>query len=65
MLLLYTAVTHISWLVADSVINALFAFDIFVNLNSAYMDEDRNIFIANRKVIAKHYIEGWFLIDFI
>jgi hypothetical protein len=76
LLLLYTAivvpyrtcfieVTPISWLVADSVIDGLFAFDIFVNFNSAYMDEDRNIFIANRKVIAKHYIEGWFLIDFI
>ncbi len=61
----FIEVTPISWLVADSFINALLAFDIFVNLNSAHMDEDQGILISNRKVIAKNYIKGWFLNDLI
>lgn len=76
LLLLYTAivvpyrtcfieVTPTNWLVADSVIDALFAFDIFVNFNSSYMDEDQGLLIANRKVIAKSYLKGWFLIDLV
>ena len=42
----------------------IFLLDIFVNFNSAMENESYQI-IDDRKMIARHYLRGWFLIDFI
>ena len=41
----------------------MFALDIFVAFNSAFYDEDYKV-IDDRKIIARTYLKGWFLIDF-
>ena len=43
-------------------IDILFAIDIFVSFNSAYMDE-KNELVESRKKIACSYIKSWFFID--
>lgn len=45
-------------------IEVMFILDIFVIFNSAYQDEYLQV-IMDRKVIAKHYLNGWFTIDLI
>jgi hypothetical protein len=53
----------LQWIIVDSLIDCLFAIDIFVSLFSAYYDSYDNL-ILDRKVIMKHYIRGWFILDF-
>ena len=52
-----------SFMVFAYLIDALFAFDIIVNFNSAYQDEKGKC-IDDRCSIAKEYLSGWFTIDF-
>lgn len=45
-------------------IDILFAIDILVSFNSAYQSDEYKT-VDDRKVIAKQYLKGWFLIDFL
>lgn len=44
------------------IIDAIFLVDIIVNFLSAYQDEDL-VMIDDKKIIAKSYLSGWFLLD--
>ena len=54
----------IAWKITDYVIDGLFVIDILVNFMSA-MEDDNGDYIVNRKLIAKDYLTGWFIIDFV
>ena len=45
-------------------IDIFFFFELLINFNSAYTDENKEI-IDNRKMIAMRYLSGWFFIDLI
>jgi hypothetical protein len=55
---------NIAWQIINVSQDFLFAFDMIVVFNTAFYTEDLEI-NSNRCDIAKRYIEGWFLIDFI
>lgn len=56
---------QIQWLaIVNYTIDALFLVDIFINFNTAYKDEINNI-VDDRKTVAKTYLTGWFIIDFL
>ena len=46
-------------------INLAFFFDMILNFNLMYFDEKRLQMITDRKMIAKRYLKGFFIIDFI
>lgn len=48
----------------DVVFDLFFLCDLFVNFLSAYEDDHKKI-IDEPKRIAKEYLQGWFLIDFV
>lgn len=48
--------------ILGTIIDSLFAIDIFVCFNTAFFNEDQ-VLIDNRKKIAIQYMQGWFLID--
>lgn len=48
----------------DIFIDVFFLFDIFLNTQTAYVD-DRGVLEINRKRICKHYVKGWFIVDFV
>jgi uncharacterized membrane protein len=50
------------YVVFNYVIDVLFLFDIIINFNCAYQNEMYEM-IDDRKVIAKNYLSGWFIID--
>ena len=50
------------YMMFNYVIDILFFMDILVNFNSAYQNEMYEM-IDDRKVIAKTYLSGWFVID--
>ena len=54
----------LGWLIADTIIDSFFAFDIVLNFFCAYFDYDENL-VHDRKEIAKNYLKSWFFIDFI
>jgi hypothetical protein len=45
-------------------IDFFFLLDIIVIFNSAYYTENMDL-VSDRKKIAKHYLTGWFIIDFL
>ncbi|CAD8153584.1 unnamed protein product [Paramecium octaurelia] len=45
-------------------IDILYGIDIVINFFSAYVD-DQDELIVDRKIIIKHYLTGWFLLDMI
>ena len=49
----------------DVVVDLWFVADIFVNFRSAYRLEETKVLIVDQKEIAKRYLKGWFLIDFV
>ena len=51
--------------IADYCIDALFLVDIFVNFNTAYVDDVSEIMVYEYDRIARRYIRSWFLVDFI
>eukprot|EP00350_Pseudokeronopsis_sp_OXSARD2_P013033 CAMPEP_0170567186 /NCGR_PEP_ID=MMETSP0211-20121228/80321_1 /TAXON_ID=311385 /ORGANISM="Pseudokeronopsis sp., Strain OXSARD2" /LENGTH=357 /DNA_ID=CAMNT_0010888575 /DNA_START=782 /DNA_END=1855 /DNA_ORIENTATION=- len=52
----------IQFYIFDNLVNLSFLVDIFVNLFSAYHNDDY-VLVDNRKVIAMGYIKSWFFID--
>ena len=50
------------WKIINMVVDLMFTFDIIVIFNTAYYDDDYKI-VEDRKVIAKIYLKGWFIID--
>ena len=52
------------WNVISIIVDFLFLFDIVFIFNTAYYDEDFKI-IEDRKTIARHYLQTWFLIDLV
>lgn len=48
----------------DIVITSIFFIDIVIGFNRVILDKNDN-YITNRKIIAKKYLKGWFVIDFI
>lgn len=51
------------WLVADLVTDFAFAFDIVLSFRTAY--EVGQILVTSPKLMALHYLKGWFAIDFL
>lgn len=56
--------TPISWVIIDSVFDAIFTVDIVLNFLTAYEDEN-GMLIIDKKKIAKNYIKAWLLIDLV
>jgi hypothetical protein len=52
----------LEWIIINYTIDACFLVDIFVIFNSAFYDSEFLV-VEDRKVIAKDYLKGWFLID--
>ena len=50
-------------MVFEYIIDVCFALDLFINFFSAFYDDQHSL-ITDRKTIAKNYLTGWFLIDF-
>lgn len=48
----------------DIFVDVYFLSDIFLNTQTAYFD-DRGVLEINRKRICKHYVKGWFFVDFV
>lgn len=53
-----------NWNIATYVIDALFLIDIFINMFSAYEDQDLRV-QDDRKLIILNYLKGWFFIDIV
>jgi len=49
--------------VVDYIIDALFAFDIFVNFRTCYIDSKTDSLVTDPKLICKNYIQGRFWVD--
>ena len=49
----------------ESCLDSIFALDIIFNFLTAYTDKATDIMITDRKLIAKRYLKGFFLIDLI
>ena len=52
------------WIIINYAIDGFFLFDIFIIFNSAYYDEEF-VIVEDRSQIAKMYLGGWFLVDFL
>ena len=52
------------YVVFNYVIDIFFFFELIINFNSAFVNDDKEI-VDNRKKIAKRYLSGWFFIDFV
>ena len=52
------------WRAFETTIDFIFIFDILINLNLGYKNEE-NEYITNRFMIFKNYLCGWFFIDII
>ena len=46
-------------------IDFLFLLDIFVSSRTVYTDPEKRAFVADHKLIQKHYLKTWFTIDFL
>jgi hypothetical protein len=55
-------VDTLEWIIVDTIVDVIFAVDIFFNFFTAYVDDEENL-ILSRGRIAKKYLTGWFLID--
>lgn len=54
----------IGWTIYDYCTDFFFSLDLILNFFSAYYAEDKTI-VTNYHQIAKNYLTGWFIIDFI
>lgn len=52
----------VEWVIINWVIDGCFLVDIIIIFNSAYYDSEF-IIVEDRKMIAKEYLSGWFLVD--
>ena len=59
--------THdpISWLVAYTVVDSIFAIDLILTFFTSISDENKAYEITKKKIIAKQYLKGWFWVDLI
>jgi hypothetical protein len=60
--LAFIEVDDTKWKIINSLVDICFTLDIFIVFNTAYYDEDYKI-VEDRKIIAKTYLKGWFIID--
>ena len=60
----FSADSDSNLMISNYIIDILFAIDILVIFNTAYYDDYFKV-IESRKLIAKKYITGWFVIDFL
>lgn len=51
------------WAVADVCIDVVFIADIVLNFRTAYQDNARGVLVTDGFLMAKHYVQHWFLID--
>ncbi len=51
------------WFLTDFFVDFVFGVDIILNFFTAYYDDDYNL-ITDQSIIIKHYLKGWFFIDF-
>lgn len=56
--------TTTEWFIIDTILDALFAMDIIVNFNSAFIDDEGNL-VTKRKQITINYLKSWFTLDLI
>ena len=53
---------HVLW---DLIVEYMFYLDFFLSFLQEYFDEESQQRIRDLKLIAKQYVEGWFIIDFV
>ena len=63
--LAFYATDSITWLIAYSVIDTFFLFDIVFTFFTATLDPKTNIVQVEKKALAKSYLKFWFWIDLI
>ena len=51
--------------VMNRLVDLCFVLDILIILNLAYQDKRRGGWVVQRREIRKHYLRGWFAIDFL
>jgi CRP-like cAMP-binding protein len=49
----------------NNFVTVMFAVDLLLSFNTAYIDGETGLFIMNRPAIAGHYLKFWFWIDFV
>ena len=49
----------------DIIVDIFFGIDVAACFNQAFEYGDDSVFITDRRKIAKHYLKGWFVIDFL
>ena len=54
-----------SWKITNYIVDCFFLIDIIFIFNTAIIDEEDSIIIANRSEIAWQYLKGWFTIDLV
>ena len=50
-------------IIADTVVEIFFVFDIVINFRTTYIDKKSGRIVTQQRQIAMHYIKGWFFID--
>lgn len=53
------------WVTLDRSVDLLFIFDIFVNFRTALLDHHTGRLLWSSGRIARNYLKGWFLLDFV
>jgi hypothetical protein len=53
---------HLAW---DQAVEIFFYTDFSFNFLQEYIDQDSHQKIRDIKMIARHYVKGWFFVDFI
>ena len=56
---------HEEFSITELSLEGIFFLDILVNFATAYHDPDSNVKVEDPKRIARNYLKGWFLIDFL
>jgi hypothetical protein len=57
--------TSTMFLIADTVIEGLFMFDILLNFCEEYLDEETFVYVSDFLSIAQHYLKRTFVVDFL
>ncbi len=52
-------------IVADTIVEIFFIIDIVINFRTTYIDKKSGRIITQQKLIALHYLKGWFIVDFL
>ena len=54
-----------AWSSTESIVDIVFIVEILVCFNTSYYDQKQNAYVKNRCKIAKSYLTGWFVVDFV